>query len=124
VKQEHIFARIVGRKPCLEDSDALIHADLDEIVNTFGPPEIQMLGSSRLLFWNFQKRDEVGRFSLWVEVPIDRKSTRNLDIEVSTNRNRDWESFFEWVLDRIGAVSNCEEGPAVLNGAGFVIVPA
>ena len=124
MKQERTFARIVGRKPCLEDSDALIHADLDEIVNTFGPAEIQMLGSSRLLFWSFQKRDEVGRFSLWVEPPTARKSVRNLDIEVSTNRNRDWESFFDWVLDRLGAVSNCEERPVVLNGAGFVVVPA
>jgi hypothetical protein len=118
------FARVLGRMPCVEDGEALIHIDLDEIVGTFGPPEIQTLKATKRLFWNFQTRDDVGRFSLWVEIPVSRKSTKNLDIEVSTASNRDWESFFDWVFERLGAVSSCEELPVAINGAGFVVVPA
>jgi hypothetical protein len=118
------FARILGRVPCVMESQALIHIDLDEIVGAFGPPEIQTLKTSRRLFWNFQTRDDVGPFSLWVEIPVSRKSTENLDIEVSTNRRRDWTSFLDWVFDRLGAVSSCEEPPVAINGANFVVVPA
>jgi hypothetical protein len=117
------FARIVGRVPCVKESLALIHIDLDEIVGTFGPPEIQQLKTSKRLFWNFRTIDDVGRFSLWVKRPLSRKSTRNLDIEVSTGSERDWETFFNWVSDRLSAVSNCEELPVVINGSRFVIVP-
>jgi hypothetical protein len=125
-KQERApdFARVLGRMPCVEGGEALIHIDLDEIVGAFGPPEIQVLKTSRRLFWNFQTRDDVGRFSLWVEIPVSRKSTENLDIEVSTNRRRDWTSFLDWVFDRLGAVSSCEEPPVAINGANFVVVPA
>ena len=118
------FARVLGRVPCFDGGKALIRIDLDEIVGTFGPPEIQRFKTSRRLFWNFRTCDDVGRFSLWVEIPIGRRSTGNLDIELSVNRHRNWESFYVWVSDRIGAVSNCDELPVVINGAKFVVVPA
>src|ERR1700691_4354904 len=46
------------------------------------------------------------------------------DVEVSTNRRRDWTSFLDWIFDRLGAVSSCEEPPVAINGANFVVVPA
>jgi hypothetical protein len=126
-KQQEVkpdFARVLGRVPCEKGGEALIRADLDEIVNTFGPAEIQRLKASNRLFWNFQTRDGVAGFSLWVEIPTTRKSTRNLDLEVSTKRVGDWEPFFDWIFARLGAVSGCYERPAVINGSGFVAVPA
>jgi hypothetical protein len=123
VKSQPEFARVFGRVPRVKDGEAFIHAYLDEIVGAFGPPEIQVFKSSRRLFWNFQTRDDVGRFSLWVEIPAGRKSTNNLDVEVSTE-GLDWEKFFDWSMDRLGAVSGCVEPPVAINGAGFVVVPA
>jgi hypothetical protein len=119
-----VFSRILDRRPCLNEGDALIRVDLDEINATFGPPEIQLLETSKVLYWNFRNRAGVGSFSLWVEIPNRRRSTQNLNLEASTSSHGSWLEFFDWVFDRFGAVSSCEELPVAINGANFVVVPA
>jgi hypothetical protein len=123
-KRKPVFSRVLGRRPCLKEGEALIRSDLDTIAATFGPPEIQRLQQSKRLFWNFRSLRKSEAFSLWVEIPNARKSTRSLNVEASTSSHGTWLEFFDWCFDRFGAVSNRDERPAVLNGAGFVVVPA
>jgi hypothetical protein len=128
-----VFARVLGIAPCVKGGEAMIHVDMDEIVEVFGPAEVKKLDEkSRRLFWNFGTfegqpfglLDRDKRFSLWVDIPAKRWRRKNLDVEVSAiGSQRDWENFFTWVMDRFGAVGHLDERSVALGG-GFVVVPA
>jgi hypothetical protein len=126
--EPQLFARTFGRAICRRSGVALLRSDLQAVVEVFGPPEtLHSTVSTTTLFWNFQRQDGTGGFSVWVDVPSDRLAknrTSAFDLEVAAKSDRESGSFFEWVMDRLEAVGNGNEPPSFVGDRGFVVVRA
>jgi hypothetical protein len=121
MNQQHGFARILGRAPRCKVLGCVTEY-LDIFVDAFGPPEILKCKSTKLLFWNFARDDGENGFSLLV--PVNKTTKGEIQVDISSNRRRDFEAFMSWTLDQMSSASNGEESPRFLNGADFVVVPA
>lgn len=110
------FARILGREPYLRS----VAAELvePELFGAFGPGELINRPKSALVFWNFVSEDGKKDFTLFVRI---HPKTKPGKVTVNLAAQGDAQSFYVWVLDRLGAVDNGDEAPLFTGSGAFTI---
>lgn len=117
-QKEHVFARSLGKRPIKGTIREVVFLTPDELAETFGPPEAKKRSNSTLLYWNFERGDCRKNFTLHVEVPSDKKLSQ---YEVAIEARHGWESFRDWVFDRLGDVANGDALPVFLRAGEFAV---
>lgn len=110
------FTRILGRAPRLRS----VRAQLIEpaMLEAFGPAERINRSKSALVYWNFVREDGKQNFTLFTRI---RPNATPGKVTINLAAGGGTRSFYEWVLDRLGAVESGEASPLFLGSGAFAI---
>lgn len=116
-KQSPGFGRSLGRSPLLRS----VRAQLVEpaMLEAFGPGERMVHAKSpTLVYWNFIREDGRNGFTIFARICPKAKPGK---LTVNLAAERGARSFYEWVLDRVGAVENGDAEPKFVGSGAFAI---
>lgn len=124
MKNQMIYARLLGATPKIAKLNNGIIANLSDFVQAFGPPETHGSNGERTLFWNFSSNRESPKYftaSCCVPSGVDLDGKITVDVRTRA-AGRGAEHFFNWFTDRHLAVMNNVEAPQFIVGNGPVAV--
>ena len=120
---QHVFARVLGKRPRLRATKSSTVDQLGLFVETFGPPERAKRKNGNLLFWNFVRKDAVESFSLFARVPRQARLHPRSELEVQLSAGAGVTSFRNWTALRLAGVESGEDHPLFVGGRAFVMEP-
>ena len=124
VADQHVFARVLGKRPRLRAAKSSTVDQLGLFVETFGPPERAKRKNGNLLFWNFVRKDAVESFSLFARVPRQARLHPRSELEVQLSAGAGVTSFRNWTALRLAGVESGEDNPLFIGTSrAFVMEP-
>jgi hypothetical protein len=121
--EQHVFARVLGKRPRLRTSKSSTVDQFGLFVDTFGPPERAKHRNRNLLFWNFYREDGAKGFSLFAEVPRQTKLHPRSEVQVQLSAGAGATSFRNWTALRLAGVESGEDNPLFIGARVFLMEP-
>jgi hypothetical protein len=121
--EQHVFARVLGKRPRLRSAKSSTVDQFGLFVETFGPPERAKRRTGNLLFWNFVRKDATEGFALFARVSRAAKLHPRSEVEIQLAAGAGVVSFQNWTADRLAGVESGEANPLFMGGRAFVMEP-